>query len=139
MAERMVRQLIDDIDGTEIRDGDGDRVVLTLRGTTYQIDLSSSNLAKLERALKPFLAAAVPVRRENGRASKKVVSIRQPRTDAASNGRRKPVRKGKATARTRASKEDPSSIRDWARKNGYDVPQRGRLRTDIIEAFQAAQ
>jgi hypothetical protein len=139
MAERMVRQLIDDLDGTEILDGDGDRVVFTVRGTTYQIDLSSSNVAKLERALKPFLDAAVRVRRDNGHPTKKAVGARKVRSDAATQGRRKPVRKRKAAARARGTKEQVVSIRDWARKNGYDVPKRGRLRSEIIEAFEAAQ
>lgn len=138
MAERMVRKLIDDLDGTEILNGDGERVVFSVRGTSYQIDLSSGNVAKLEKALKPFIDAALKVRRENGRARKTTVSTRTPRERAVTKGRRKGGRNSKAAARTRAPKEQVSSIRDWARQNGYEVPERGRLRSEIIEAFEAA-
>ena len=35
----------------------------------------------------------------------------------------------------------PSSkeIRDWARSNGYDVSDRGRVSAEIRQAFEAAQ
>ena len=29
-------------------------------------------------------------------------------------------------------------IRDWARSNGYKVPDRGRIPADVREAFEAA-
>jgi hypothetical protein len=138
MAERMVRQLLDDLDGTEILDGDGERVVFAVRGTSYQIDLSSNNVAKLEQALKPFIDAAVKVRRESGRARKEIVGARIPRDEAVTEARRKGGRKRKAAARTPAPKEQVASIRDWARQNGYEVSERGRLRSEIIEAFEAA-
>lgn len=50
MDERIVPQLIGDIDGSEILDGAGERVVFSLRGTGYQIDLSNSNLAKFRES-----------------------------------------------------------------------------------------
>lgn len=138
MAERMVRKLIDDLDGKEIRDGDGDRVVFTVRGTRYQLDLSSSNVAKLEKALKPFIDAAVKVEGKNGRTPAKAVGTRTSRGATDSKGRRNAGRKRNvAAARTQAPKEQ-LGIRDWARQNGYEVSERGRLRSEIIEAFKAA-
>ena len=62
MAEVIVRQLIDDIDGSEIREGGGERVDFSFRGADYQIDLSAANIAKLEKALKPYIDAAAKVR-----------------------------------------------------------------------------
>jgi hypothetical protein len=138
MAERMVRQLIDDLDGTEIQDGTGERVVFTVRGTTYQIDLSSSNVAKLDLALKPFIDAAVKVRRETRRAGKATERTRLPRQDAAARVRRKVGHRTKATKRTQMSKDQSRAIRDWARQNEYEVSSRGRIRSDIVEAFEAA-
>ena len=64
MAERIIRQLIDDLDGTEIADASGERVIFSVRGTTYQLDLSATNAAKLDRALKPFIDAAVKAHRK---------------------------------------------------------------------------
>lgn len=113
MAERIVRQLIDDIDGTEIPDGDGERVEFSLRGVDYQIDLSAANVAKLNDHLKPFIEAAAKVGGVRGRRSK-----------VSSNGK--------------APKEQLAAIREWARKNGHEVSDRGRIKSEIIDAFEAA-
>lgn len=40
---------------------------------------------------------------------------------------------------THASKNDMSHVRKWARENGYDVSDRGRLSFEIHEAYAAAQ
>jgi hypothetical protein len=138
MAERMVRQLFDDLDGTEIGDGRGERVVFTLRGSTYQLDLSPSNVAKFDRALKPFIEAAQKIRRVNGQADAEKPPTRKVTPRTAAKPRGKAGRKRKATTRT-GTKEQIGSIRDWARKNGYEVSTRGRFRSEIIEAFKAAQ
>lgn len=114
MAERIVRQLIDDIDGSEIPDGGGERVEFSVRGVEYQIDLSTANIAKLDKALKPYVDAAAKVRGGGARRAK-------------STG-----------AKAGSSKEQLSAIREWARKNGHDVSDRGRIKTEVVEAFEAA-
>ena len=115
MAERIVRQLIDDIDGAEIPEGGGERVEFSLRGVEYQIDLSAANVAKLDKALKPYVDAVMKVRSSRGQ-----------RLKASSNGNRS------------ASREQLAAIRDWARKNGYEVSDRGRIKAEIVDAFEAA-
>jgi hypothetical protein len=119
MAERVVRQLIDDLDGSEIATGGGERIEFSLRGVDYQIDLGSSNIAKLDKALKPFVDAAVKVRSTRGRKPAKSVA-------------------GNVNGNGATSKEQLSAVRTWARKNGFDVSDRGRLRAEILEAFEAA-
>jgi len=113
MAERIVRQLIDDLDGTEIPNGGGERIEFAFRGVSYQIDLTAANAAKLDKALKPYIDAAIRLRRTRGR-----------RSSIGSNGS--------------ASKEQLSAIREWARKNGYEVSDRGRIKAEVVEAFEAA-
>lgn len=113
MAERIVRQLIDDIDGSEIREGSGESIQFSLRGVTYRIDLSSTNAAKLDKALKPYIEAAV-----------KVATARRGRTKSSRTGS--------------ASREQLAVIREWARKRGYEVADRGRIRADLVDAFEAA-
>jgi hypothetical protein len=114
VAERIVRQLIDDIDGSEIPDGGGERVEFSVRGVGYQIDLSATNVAKFDKALKPYVAAATRVRSTRGS-------------------------RGKATSGTSsAPKEQLSTIREWARKNGHEVSDRGRIKAEIVQAFGAA-
>jgi hypothetical protein len=112
VAERIVRQLIDDIDGTEISDGAGETIDFSLRSAAYRIDLSSANIAKLEKALKPFIDKATRV--------KAVRSTRAKANGSAGNG------------------ADLSAIREWARANGYEVSDRGRIRAEIAEAFAAS-
>jgi hypothetical protein len=111
VAERIVRQLIDDIDGSEIPDGGGERVEFSLRGVSYQIDLSAANVAKLDKAFKPYIDSAA-----------KVAGTR--------------ARRVKSTGK--ASKEQLSAIREWARKNGHEVSDRGRIKAEIVEAFEAS-
>lgn len=45
------------------------------------------------------------------------------------------------TAAPGEQRDIPSTktVRDWAREHGYDVPIRGKLPADVIEAYQAAQ
>ncbi|XOI55811.1 histone-like nucleoid-structuring protein Lsr2 [Rhodococcus globerulus] len=54
---------------------------------------------------------------------------------------------GKARAKTSTatkpsgsgrSAEQLKAIRDWAGNNGFDVSPRGRIKADVIEAFDAA-
>lgn len=116
MAEVIVRQLIDDMDGSEIRDGGGERVEFSFRGADYQIDLSAANIAKLERALKPYIGAAEKVR-GGGR-------VRRAKHSQNGNGK--------------ASPEQMAAIRNWARQHGHEVADRGRIKAEIIQAFDAA-
>ena len=58
LAERVIRQIIDDIDKSEIAEGEGERIEFTFRGVAYQLDLSNANVAKLEKALAPYIDAA---------------------------------------------------------------------------------
>jgi hypothetical protein len=125
MAERIVRQLIDDIDGTEIADGGGQRIEFSIQGVDYQIDLSNANFAKMDKALKPYVLAAAKVRGTKTHRPTKASGKGSPSEQVAKSS-------GKATSKQQA-------IRDWARKNGHDVADRGRIKAEIVEAFEAAQ
>lgn len=115
MAERILRQLIDDINGSDIPEGEGERITFAVRGVEYQIDLSSANVAKLDKALKPFVEAATKVGGRRGRRAAKSAS-----TSGAT------------------PKEQLAAIREWARDEGYEVSDRGRIKAEIVEAFEAA-
>ena len=113
MAERIVRQLIDDIDGSDITDGGGEQLEFSVRGVDYRIDLSTANLAKFDKALKPYIDAAETV-----------------------GGKRRQRVKASGAKRATVNLAD---IREWARGEGYDVSDRGRIRAEIVDAFHAAQ
>jgi hypothetical protein len=116
MAERILRQLIDDLDGTEIADGTGEKIEFAVRGVTYRIDLSKNNVAKFEKALAPFIESAAKVSGSRGRA-------RGPRRSRSTN---------------RLPKEELSAIRAWAAKQGHKVSTRGRIPGNVVQAYEAA-
>lgn len=117
-----MRQLIDAIDGTDITDGGGGPIEFSIRGIEYKIDLTAANAAKLDKLLKPYVDAAATVGGpRRGRAT---------RSRAAT----KPTRNGSGPT----SREQLGAIREWARKNGHKVSDRGRIKAEIVEAFAAA-
>jgi hypothetical protein len=114
MAQKVLVQLIDDLDGTAAEDVEV--VSFGLDGVTYDIDLKPDNAARLRDGLADFVAGA---RSTSGR-----------------------TRKASSTTRTivaeSRTKEQTRAIREWARANGRDLSDRGRIPTGIIEEFERA-
>lgn len=109
MAQHTQIILTDDIDGNELAAGKGESVRFALDGHEYEIDLSDKNAAALRKTLTPYLNAGRKVRAD-GRAG---------------------------TRRTQVG-PDARTIKEWARANGYEVSDRGRVSNEIREAFAAA-
>lgn len=84
-------------------------VTFGLDGADYEVDLSEEHAAQLRDALATYV-----------KAGRKV------------GGRR---RRGQRSANGGAS---ASEIRKWARDNGWDVPERGRVSAEVREAYAAA-
>ena len=84
-------------------------VTFGLDGTSYEIDLNDKNAKALRDALAKYVAAA---RRAGGRSA-----AAKRRTQLGTSAR---------------------EIRDWARSTGRQVPDRGRIPSEIREAFEAA-
>ncbi|QFG69237.1 histone-like nucleoid-structuring protein Lsr2 [Ornithinimicrobium pratense] len=113
MAQRVQTILVDDIEGTDITDG-GQTVQFAIDGVSYEIDLSDENGAKMRETFKLYTDHARRVARRRQSA---------------------PAR-GTTTARTDKAQLD--AIRRWARDNGHQVSDRGRIRKEIVDAFEAA-
>ncbi|RSM44506.1 nucleoid-associated protein Lsr2 [Actinoplanes sp. ATCC 53533] len=112
MAKQVITVLTDDLDG-----GNADRTVeFGLDGVNYTIDLSEANAGKLRKVLDPFLDAASRIGRTGG------------------NGR---VASRSAAPQPRTSRDQNQAIREWAAKNGYEVSERGRIPSAVVEAFHA--
>jgi hypothetical protein len=112
MAKQTITVLTDDLDG-----GDADRTIeFGLDGVNYTIDLSEKNAGKLRKALDPYLTVAFKVGR------------------AGPNGR---IGSRSAAAPSRSNRDQNQAIREWATKNGYEVSERGRIPSTIVEAFHA--
>ncbi|MGW3287537.1 histone-like nucleoid-structuring protein Lsr2 [Streptomyces sp. NPDC001002] len=110
MAQQTIIQLLDDLDGSEA----SETVVFGLDGKTYEIDLNEKNAAKLRKALEPYV--------DKGR------KLSQTRGS----------RRGGAT-QAATSSGDTALIRAWAKENGYEVNDRGRVPADIKEAYANAK
>lgn len=106
MARRIIHQLVDDLDGTQLEDGQGETVRFGLNGKAYEIDLSAENAAALQEAFAPFVKAG---RRQGGSGA--------PRRHGSGRGL--------------------DAIRTWARENGYEVADRGRISADVEKAYNA--
>ena len=112
MATETFTRLVDDMDG-----GKAERtVVFSWDGKGYEIDLSKKNIAALEKALKPYVTAA-----------RKLPAAR------SAKGR------GPARGGNRGKASGVRAIREWARANGYDVSDRGRIGADVVAAYEAAK
>ncbi|MGW7594836.1 histone-like nucleoid-structuring protein Lsr2 [Streptomyces rubiginosohelvolus] len=110
MAQKVQVLLVDDLDGGEA----DETVTFALDGKTYEIDLTTTNADKLRDALEPYTKGG---RRTGGRAS---------------GGR------GKARAAAGGAGQDTAKIRAWAKENGYEVNDRGRVPATVREAYEKA-
>src|SRR3954447_7395284 len=114
MARKVQVILSDDLDENVSAD---ETVSFALDGTNYEIDLSDKNAQEMRDAFSRYVQAARKVGRGGGRAS--------------GGGR------SRATG-GRMDREQAGAIRDWARKNGHQVSDRGRIPASVVEAYEAA-
>ncbi|SFK16535.1 Lsr2 family protein [Cellulomonas sp. KH9] len=114
MAQKVQVLLVDDVDG-----GTADETVtFGLDGVTYEIDLTSENAAKLRDAFAQWVGNA---RKVSGRSA----------------GRSTPRSSSSSTSRTARSNE-AQEIREWAKANGYQVSERGRISAEVKKAYDDA-
>ncbi|HZJ04434.1 MAG TPA: Lsr2 family protein [Nocardioidaceae bacterium] len=86
-----------------------ENVRFAIDGVSYEIDLTSEHASELRSALARFVGHA---RRLDARRTK--------------------------TQRATASGVSAADIRRWARENGWDVPDRGRVSAEVRQAYAAA-
>src|SRR6478735_3080593 len=130
MAERVIRQIIDDIDKSEIAAGEGERIEFTFRGVAYQLDLSNANVAKLEKALAPYIDAATSASSGTEGSTSAAAERPSPRRRRAA----KKTAKRNRRLIARSGKEQLAAIRAWASENGYSVSARGRIPAGVDDA-----
>ncbi|WP_433531273.1 histone-like nucleoid-structuring protein Lsr2 [Micromonospora sp. CA-263727] len=112
MAKQIIHKLVDDLDG-----GDADETVkFALDGVQYEIDLSSGNANRLREAFSAYVAHGTKV----GRGGV-VVGARAARGRGA----------------TSADREQNKAIREWAKKAGKDISDRGRIPQEIVDEYHA--
>ena len=106
MASKTSVEILDDIDQTPRAEGVG----FGFAGVNYEIDLSKKNLAKLEKALAPFIEVA----------------------------RRAPSTTRRPGSRSSAVRTDRAAVRIWAKEQGLNVSERGRISAEVEAKYQAA-
>jgi hypothetical protein len=111
MAQKIQTLLIDDLDGGEAES----TLRFGLDGSEYEIDLSAKHAEALRKALEPYMSAA-------RRASGSIV--------------RRPGRSGRRAAT--AAGPDSTSVREWAKAQGIEVKDRGRVPAELVVKFRAA-
>jgi hypothetical protein len=110
MAKQTTVTITDDLDGST----NAKEVSFSLNGRSWVIDLSAKNRAALEKALKPYIAKGT----EQGRRSNRGKAVR---------------------SSSRASRTNLTAVREWAKNNGHQVSDRGRISADVLKAYEAAQ
>ena len=110
VAKTTVTHITDDLDGSK----DATEVAFSFDGVDYTIDLSKKNAAAMAKAFKPYLDAATKV-----------------------SGRNTPSRRTK-NSRASGPRKDLVTIREWARREGIEVSDRGRISAAVIEQYDAA-
>ena len=118
MAQQVNVKFVDDLDGSDA----AGTVSFAIDGRAYEIDLSEDNAARLRDSLASFVAAG----RKSGGASA-AAGRRAPKMTASSGARPQPL-----------DREQTAAIRAWARQNGHQVSDRGRISKTVVDAFQAA-
>src|SRR3954470_8260514 len=110
MAQRLI--LIDDLDESQ----GAETITYTVNGQDYEIDLSEENTQRFYDVLGPFIEKSRRVQRQAAPA---------PRRD----GRRRSSGSGR---------DDIPQIRAWAQSQGMDVSERGRVKKDVLDAYDQA-
>ena len=109
MAQKIQILFVDDLDGSEAEG----TVRFGLDGTEYEIDLNAEHAQALRDALARYVKAA---RR-------------------AGAGTRRPARGGRKAA---AGGPNTTEVREWAKAQGIEVKDRGRIPAELVVKFNAA-
>lgn len=107
MAQKIVTEFIDDVDGSAAER----TFTFSVDGTHYEIDLSTENITEFKTAIGGFIESA----RHAGKTTK--------------------VPRGGGNGKARRDPEQVRAIRRWARKNGYNVGDRGRIPAEALAAY----
>jgi hypothetical protein len=106
LAQQVSVVLVDDLDGSTA----AETVSFGLDGRSYELDLSTDNAAKLRDALAPFAAAA----RRAGKGTRQRLA---------------------RAVRSATNRDKSVAIREWARANGHQVSDRGRISASVVQAY----
>ena len=125
MAQKVQVLLVDDIDGGTA----AETVTFSLDGVAYEIDLTAEHAAELRDSFARWVGHARKAGSGSGSGSASRGSGRQSRGGSGSGGQGR---------RSASSSGDATAIREWARQNGHEVSERGRISAEVRAAYEAA-
>lgn len=114
---KTITEVTDDLDGSTLPEGTTP-FRLAYDGKEWDVYLSDENAEKLRSLLAEYTDTAQQVTSRGG------------------------ARRGSTGSRgssTRKGAEDLGAIRAWARENGLEVSERGRVAQDVKDAYYAAR
>lgn len=114
MAKHIVETFIDDIDGSEAVG----TVAFSYKGKSYEIDLSKAHDKAFDESMAEWIEHAREVKPEPARGR---------------GGRRVDLTGGR-----RLDREQSTAIRTWAKSQGLQVSERGRISRKIVTEYEAA-
>jgi hypothetical protein len=126
MISVVVRQttvtVTDDLDGS----GNAKEVTFGWDGSWWTIDLNAKNRASLEKALSPTW----PRPRDSPRGTPAAAASSKPGVDHRAGS--------SAGPRRGTSRGDLGEVRAWAKSNGHQASDRGRVSAAVQQAYDAA-
>lgn len=117
MAQKIQVLLVCDLHEEEV--AGVETVTFGLDGSAYEIDVCQQHATDLREAFAGYVGAA----RRAGRV-----------TAAPAQRRAARARAGLAPG----DRQRVSDIREWARRNGHQVSERGRIAANVLQAYEAA-
>lgn len=104
--KKVTVQIVDDLSGSVISEGDGRSISFSFDDESFEIDLSNEHIEQFRDLLAPYITASRQV--------------------------------GKKRRTALAKSPELQIIRDWARSNGIQVSDRGRIAASVREAYAAS-
>jgi len=114
MAQKTQVILTDDLDGSEATQ----TITFAFQGTSYEIDLNDEHAASIEESFAEWIS--------NARKT----------TGGRSGGA--PARSSSSRSSSSPKRSDLDAVRAWARENGHEISDRGRVSNKVLEAYDAA-
>jgi hypothetical protein len=111
MVQRVQYLILDDLDGSE----GAETVLFSVDGTAYEVDLTKEHADEFRAGLDRWIKA--------GRKAR---------------GGKQPAKAGRAAKVAKDSPSDTAKIRAWAKEQGMEVSDRGRIPLEVRAAYSAA-
>ncbi|MFE1095878.1 histone-like nucleoid-structuring protein Lsr2 [Streptomyces smyrnaeus] len=135
MARRQIVTILvdDDLTGQELAEEEADTLTFTLDGVSVELDTSKEEANKVREFLARYMAAGTIVPTRGGGRRTGVVSAR-PVPSQAPASRPAGIRSDRDAARQVLN----DKVRAWAKANDMPVKDRGRIASNIYEAYAQA-